>query len=234
MDRHDTFFLRNFQPFCIKCHTENHGRRFGGNICKTTDTRKCSRAAVRIDISMAVNFQCSHKTNIQATVIIQVKLVCHIINRRGSDHRSECLSRNRKTADSTGFHGQRDHVQHPTLSRISGNRLRNPDSNVYNIIHTQFPGCPFSDNVRRNVIFALFLGKLMNFLIPCMPFFVRDLKTSGQCRVRFISLFRLCHNDCIDQTARNDGITRAGRCIYQPVYLYDHFSTVRLDCLTDR
>ena len=182
---------------------------------------------------MAVNFQSSHKTNIQTTVIIQVKLVCHIVNRSSSDHRSEYLSRNRKTADSTRFHGQRDHIQHPTLSCISGNRLRNPDSNVYNIIHSQFLGCPFSDNVRRNVIFALFLGKLMNFLIPCMPFFVRDLKTSGQCRVCFISLFRLRHNDR-DQTSRNDGITRTGWCIYQPVHLYNHFSTVRLDCLTDR
>ena len=51
---------------------------------------------------------------------------------------------------------------------------------------------------------------------------------------QFISLLRLCHNDRIDQTTRNDGITRTGRCIYQPVHLYNHFSTIRLDCLTDR
>ena len=67
-----------------------------------------------------------------------------------------------------------------------------------------------------------------------MPLLIRNLKTSGKCSICFVSLLRLCHNDCIYQTARNNGIPWSGWCINQSVYLHNYFSPVCLYCLTNR
>ena len=66
-----------------------------------------------------------------------------------------------------------------------------------------------------------------------MPFFIWDLEASGKCHIRFVTLLRFCHNDCIDQTSRNNGITRTRRCIYKTIHLHNDFSTICLNSLTD-
>ena len=187
-----------------------------------------------IDVSISIHFQRTHKTDIKSAIIIQIKLVCHIINRSRTDHSSKCLTRNRKTSNSAGLYCKCDHIQHSTFSGKSGNCLRYSNSDIYDIVHTQFLRCSFSDDVCRNIVFTLFLRKIIDFLIPGMPFFKWDLEASGKCHIRFVTLLRLCHNDCIYQTARNNGITWSGWCINQSVYLHNYFSPVCLYCLTNR
>ncbi|CDB78508.1 unknown [Blautia sp. CAG:237] len=233
MDGYDTLFLGDFQTFGVESHAENYGWGLGCDIGKATDACKGPCSSVGIDISVTVCLQTAHKADIQPTVVVQVKLVCHIINGSGTNHCPKCFARNRKSPDSSGLHRERDHIEHPALSRISGYHFRNSDSYVYNIIHSQLFSGSFSYDICRNVVFTLLLGEVIDLLIPGMPFFVRDLKTSGKCRVCFISLLRLCHNDRIDQTARNDGVTRTGRRVYETIHLYDDLSTVCFDRLTD-
>ena len=150
-----------------------------------------------------------------------------------TDHSSKCLTRNRKTSNSAGLYCKCDHIQHSTFSGKSGNCLRYSNSDIYDIVHTQFLRCSFSDDVCQNIVFTLFLRKIIDFLIPGMPFFIWDLEASGKCHIRFVTLLRLCHNDCIDQTSRNNGITRTRRCSHKTIHLHNDFSTVCLDSLTD-
>ena len=71
-----------------------------------------------VNISLFIYFQRPHKANIQTSIVIKIKLICHIINGCRSDHCSKCLTRNRESSDSTGFHRQCHHIKHTAFSCI--------------------------------------------------------------------------------------------------------------------
>ena len=186
-----------------------------------------------VDISLSVHFQCSHEANIQPAIIIKVKLVGHIINRRRTDHGSERLSGYRESTDSSGLNSKRHHIQHTVLSCMSGNHFRNTDPDIHNVIQAQLHCCPPADDISDGVVLRSFRRNRIDLLIPHIPLFIRNLKASGQSGIRFIPFFRFCHNNCVHKAPRYDCVSRTGRCIHKTVHLHDHLSMIRLDRLTD-
>ena len=234
MNRHDTLFRYNVQPFRCEGHAEHDGRRFGRDIGKAADAGISAFAAMSIDIAHAVHFQGAHEADIQSPVVIQVKLVRHIIDGRGSDHGPESFSRNREAADAAGFHRERDPVQHAALSRMAADHLRQTDPDVDDVVHPELHRGAPPDDVAHRIVFGSQLGERVDLLAPLVPVGVRNLKASRKSGIRFISLLRLHDHDCIHQAAGYDRISRSCGCVHQAVHLHDHHTVIGFYRLADR
>ena len=100
-------------------------------------------------------------------------------------------------------------------------------------IYPKFLCSSLTNDISRHTVLFWFGRYILDLFTPCIPVLVRNLKASRKRRIRFVSLFRLCHNNCIYKTSRNNGVTWTRRCINQTVYLYDNFSPVCFYRLTD-
>ena len=234
MNRHDTLFRYDVQTFRCEGHAEHDGRRFGRDIGKAADAGVSTFTAMGIDIAHAVHLQGAHEADIQPSVVIQVKLVRHVIDGRGSDHGAKGFPRNRETADAAGFHRECDPVQHAAFSGMAADHLRQADPYVDDVIHPELHRGTSPDDVAHRTVSGSQLGERVDLLAPLVPVGVGNLKASRKSGVRFISLLGLRNHDRIHQAARYDRIPRSRGCIHQAVHLYDHHTVIGFYRLADR
>ena len=105
-DGHDAVIVLHGKPLRVKCETEHNGLGLGGDIRKTAYTGKCARALVGIYIPEPVNLDPAHETDIKTAIVVEIKLVCHVIDGVRADNSAEHLARCRESAYTSGFYGQ--------------------------------------------------------------------------------------------------------------------------------
>ena len=122
-----------------------------------------------IYIPEPVNLDSAHETDIKTAIVVEIKLVCHVIYGVCANDSAEHLARCRKSSYTSGFYGQGYLVQNTVLSGILGYSLRNSNTYVDYIVRFQFQSGPSSNDLCACIDDILCLGTTGKHLSPVLP-----------------------------------------------------------------